>query len=232
MMSIALTALPLAAGPAMHIPDGFLSTPVALVGWAVAVVTIGVAARQAERTMHERAVPLMGIMAAFIFATQMMNFPVAGGTSGHLLGGALAAILLGPWAASIVMASVIGLQAILFQDGGLVALGTNITNMGLITIAVGYVTFRALSPLARRGTSGYVIAAAVAAWLSVVVSSAVCALELGVSGTSPLAVAFPAMVGVHVFIGLGEAAITAAALSFIRVTNPGLLTSMSSDVAR
>ena len=123
----------------------------------------------------------------------------------------LAAILLGPWAAIIVMASVIGLQALLFQDGGLVVLGANITNMGLVTVGVGYVTFRLLMPIARRGTSGHVVAAGLAAWLSVVASAVACAVELGVSDTSPLSVALPAMVGVHVLIGLGEAAITAAA---------------------
>ncbi|MFA7248286.1 MAG: energy-coupling factor ABC transporter permease [Dehalococcoidia bacterium] len=222
MISIGLAALAPSTGPAMHIPDGFLSAPVSIAGWVVAVVAVAFAARRAERQMNDRAVPLMGVMAAFVFATQMMNFPVAGGTSGHLLGGALVAILLGPWAAMIVMAAVIGLQAVLFQDGGLVALGANITNMGVVTVAIGYLGFRLLSPL-TRGNAGYMLAAGIAAWLSVVVSSVLCAIELGVSGTSPLSVALPAMAGLHVLIGLGEAAITAAALSFIRVTSPGLL---------
>lgn len=222
-MAIASAGLLAAPGPAMHIPDGFLSTPVSAAGWIVTVGAIAYAARRAERTLDDRAVPLMGVMAAFIFATQMMNFPVAGGTSGHLLGGTLAAILLGPWAAVIVMASVIGLQALLFQDGGLVVLGANIFNMGILTVAVGYLAFRLLAPVARSGGVGFVIAAFVAAALSVVVASIATALQLGVSGTSPLQVALPAMAGVHILIGLGEGAITAAALSFVRATSPGLI---------
>ena len=237
MMSLAHPLLDVPAGPALHIPDGFLSTPVSTVGWVVAMVAIVVATRQAERQMSDRAVPLMGVMAAFIFAAQMMNFPVAGGTSGHLLGGALAVILLGPWAAIIVMTAVVGLQALLFQDGGLVVLGANIFNMGVLTIGVGYGTYGLLSPLARRaGGAGLMVAAAVAAWMSVEASAVVAALELAVSGTSPLNVALPAMVSVHALIGIGEGLITAAALSFIRVTNPGLLAqtsgTMSTEAAR
>jgi len=222
-MTIGHTVLQTAAGPALHIPDGFLSAPVSIVGWVLTIGAIAVAARRAESTMSDRAVPLMGVMAAFIFATQMMNFPVAGGTSGHLLGGALAAILLGPWAAVIVMAAVVGLQALLFQDGGLVVMGANIFNMGVVTVAVGYGTFRLLSPLTRGGGAGFVIAAAIAAWLSVEASAIVTALQLAASGTSPLSVALPAMAGVHLLIGIGEGAITAAALSFIRITSPGLV---------
>jgi cobalt/nickel transport system permease protein len=222
-MSIGHAFLQAPAGPALHIPDGFLSAPVSILGWVATIAVVGYAAKRAEQTMSDRAVPLMGVMAAFIFATQMMNFPVAGGTSGHLLGGALAAILLGPWAAVIVMAAVVGLQALLFQDGGLVVMGANIFNMGIVTIAVGYGTFRLLAPIARGGGAGFVVAAAVAAWLSVEVSAIVTALQLAASGTSPLSVALPAMAGVHLLIGIGEGAITAAALSFIRITSPGLV---------
>jgi len=222
-MTISRPLVEVASGPAMHIPDGFLSAPVSLVGWIVTVGVVAFAARRAERTMSERAVPLMGVMAAFIFATQMMNFPVAGGTSGHLLGGALAAILLGPWAAIIVMAAVVGLQALLFQDGGLVVLGVNVMNMGIVTVGVGYLAYRALAPAARMGSTGFAVAAFAAAWLSVVASSAAAAVQLAASGTSPLHVALPAMVSVHMLIGIGEGVITAAALSFIRVTIPGLV---------
>lgn len=222
MMSLSSPALEAATGPALHIPDGFLSAPVSLVGWAAMIVAVGIAARRAERTMSDRAVPLMGVMAAFIFAAQMMNFPVAGGTSGHLLGGALAAILLGPWAAIIVMTAVVGLQALLFQDGGLVVLGANVVNMGVLTALTGWGIFRLLGPIARGGGVGYMIAAGLGAWLSVEVSAIATALQLAVSGTSPLSVALPAMVGVHALIGIGEAVVTVAALSFIRVTSPGL----------
>ncbi|MDP2947929.1 MAG: energy-coupling factor ABC transporter permease, partial [Chloroflexota bacterium] len=135
--------------PAMHIPDGFLSAPVAGAGFVLTAAAVAVAVRRTNRTLDERAVALMGVMDAFFFAAQMMNFPVAGGTSGHLLGGALAAILLGPWAAIIVMTSVIGVQALMFQDGGLVALGANVFNMGVVTALLGYAVYAAMSRLAN-----------------------------------------------------------------------------------
>ena len=132
-----VAAITAAEAPALHIPDGFVSAPVAAVGWVLAAAAIALAARRADRNLDERAAPLMGVMAAFIFAGQMVNFPVAGGTSGHLVGGALAAILLGPWAAIIVMTAVVALQALLFQDGGLAALGVNTLNMAVISALVG-----------------------------------------------------------------------------------------------
>src|SRR5687767_2309979 len=127
----------LAKPPELHIPDGFLSLAISIVCWAVTIGLLALAVRKTNVELGERQVPLMGVMAAFIFAAQMINFPVAGGTSGHLLGGALAAITLGPWAAMLVMASVIGVQALLFQDGGLLAMGANILNMGLLTALIG-----------------------------------------------------------------------------------------------
>jgi cobalt/nickel transport system permease protein len=219
-----LPSLPLGRlAPGLHIPDGFMSLPVALAGWALAVVAIAVAARMAERQLSDRAVPLMGVMAAFIFAAQMLNFPVAGGTSGHLLGGALAAVLLGPWAAIIVMASVVGLQALLFQDGGLAALGVNILNMGVLTVATGWLVYRGLAPLSRLHPSARTVAVFAAAWLSVEVAAIATALQLAISGTSPIEVALPALVGVHAVIGIGEALISAAALGFVLATRPDLV---------
>ncbi|MCL4862526.1 MAG: energy-coupling factor ABC transporter permease, partial [Caldilineaceae bacterium] len=135
-----LSALP--APAALHIPDGFLSTPVALAGWLLAVLVVSYALRQTRDQLGDRQVPLLGVMAAFIFAAQAINFPVAGGTSGHLLGGALAAIVLGPWAAVLVMTAVVGLQALLFQDGGLLVMGWNIINMGVLTAFTGYWVYR------------------------------------------------------------------------------------------
>ncbi|GMU39720.1 MAG: hypothetical protein AMXMBFR23_05860 [Chloroflexota bacterium] len=211
-----------AAGPALHIPDGFLSSPIAALGWAGAIIAIGVAVRMADRDLNERAVPLMGVMAAFIFAAQMMNFPVAGGTSGHMLGGALAAILLGPWAAIIVMTAVVGLQAVLFQDGGIAVLGANILNMGVITAFIGAALYRATKPFAGSG-AGLLAVAFVAAWLSVEASAIATALQLAASGTSPFEVVMPAMVGVHALIGIGEGLITAAALAFVASARPDLL---------
>ncbi|MFO7323854.1 MAG: energy-coupling factor ABC transporter permease [Chloroflexota bacterium] len=209
---------------ALHIPDGFLSVPVAAFGWLLLVAALAAALRQTRAQLGERQVPMMGVIAAFVFAAQMINFPVAGGTSGHLVGGALVAILLGPWAAVLVMTSVIAVQALLFQDGGLLALGFNAVNMGVLSALVGYTVFRQLSRLAGEDR-GYLLRAGIAAWVSVEVAAAATALQLAVSGTSPLTLALPAMLGIHAAIGLGEALITAGALAFIRQTRPDLLQS-------
>jgi cobalt/nickel transport system permease protein len=206
--------------PALHIPDGFLSIAISLLFWAITVVLLAVAVRRTSTELGERQVPLMGIMAAFIFAAQMINFPVAGGTSGHLLGGALAAIALGPWAAMLVMASVIGVQGLLFQDGGLLAMGANIFNMGLLTALIGYGLYRSVLHQPR----GVRLAVAgVAAWLSVMAGALTTSLQLWLSGTARLDIVVPAMLGVHAFIGIGEALITVAALGFIMRTRPDLL---------
>ncbi|MBH8575243.1 cobalt transporter CbiM [Nostocaceae cyanobacterium CENA369] len=209
---------------AMHIPDGFLNLPVILVTWIIAIGLIALAIRQAQAEYQERTVPLMGVCAAFIFAAQMINFPIPGGTSGHLLGGTLAGALLGPWAGSLVMVAVFIVQGVLFQDGGLTVLGANIFNMGLIGTFGGYYLYRTVRfAIGRDRLSGLVIGAAIAAWTSVVVASIVCALELAISRTVPLAVAFTAMASWHVLIGIGEALITVVALSFIWRTRPELL---------
>ena len=162
----------------------------------------------------------MGIMAAFIFAAQMINFPVAGGTSGHLLGGALAAIVLGPWAAMLVMTAVIAVQALLLQDGGLLVMGANIMNMGLLTAAVGYGLYRSVT---KGSYTAKLTVAGVAAWLSVMAGALATSLQLWLSGTSNLQTVVLAMLGVHALIGLGEALITVAALGFILRTRPDLL---------
>ncbi|TAK21356.1 MAG: cobalamin biosynthesis protein CbiM [Chloroflexota bacterium] len=203
----------------LHIPDGFLSLPVALACWLGAVAIEAIAARRAAAMAVDRRVPLMGVMAAFIFAAQMINFPVAGGTSGHLIGGALVAIALGPWAAMIVMASVIGTQALLFQDGGILALGANILNMGVVPVLIGHGLYR---PFAGASRPTRLAAVGVVAWLSVVAAATLTALQLWLSGTVALGLAMPAMAGIHALIGLGEAAISVAALSFIGATRPDL----------
>jgi len=209
-----------ADNPAMHIPDGFLSLAIALLCWALAIVLLAIAVRKTQSTLGERQVPLMGIMAAFIFAAQMINFPVAGGTSGHLLGGALAAIVLGPWAGMLVIASVIIVQGLLFQDGGLLVMGANILNMGLLTALIGYGLYQGVAGQSR-GTR--LVVAGVAAWLSVMAAALATSLELWLSGTSALRIVVPAMLGVHALIGIGEALITVAALAFITQTRPDLL---------
>jgi cobalt/nickel transport system permease protein len=206
--------------PAMHIPDGFLSLPIVLFCWGAAIVLLAIAIRRTRDELGERQVPLMGVMAAFIFAAQMINFPVAGGTSGHLLGGALAAITLGPWAGMLVMASVIGVQGLLFQDGGLVVMGANILNMGLLTVLIGYGLYRGVAGQSRGVR---LTVTGVAAWLSVMAAALATSLELWLSGTSALRIVIPAMLGIHAFIGIGEALITVAALAFIMQTRPDLL---------
>jgi len=206
--------------PALHIPDGFLSLPIALLCWVLTIILLLMAIRQTQGALGERQIPLMGVMAAFIFAAQMINFPVAGGTSGHLLGGALAAIVLGPWAGMLVMTSVIAVQALLFQDGGLLVMGANILNMGILTALVGYGLYRGVTGQSR-GTRLAVSGAA--AWLSVMAAALATSLQLWLSGTSALRIVVPAMLGVHAAIGIGEALITVAALAFIMQTRPDLL---------
>ena len=228
MATVDPSALNAIEAPALHIPDGFVSAPVAGVGFALSGVAIAVAVRATNRDLGERMVPLMGVMAAFIFAAQMMNFPVAGGTSGHMVGGALAAILLGPWAAIIVMTSVVGLQALLFQDGGLAALGDNVFNMGVVAVLVGYGVYWAFGRFADIGPWVRLAGAFAAAWLSVQLAALVTTFELALSGTSPLSVALPAMMGVHALIGIGEGLITVAAVAFVLATRRDLL---EADVA-
>ena len=204
----------------LHLPDGFLSIITSIICWAITVSIIGIAISRTNKSLGEKQVPLMGVMAAFIFAAQMINFPVAGGTSGHLLGGALAAIVLGPWAGMLVMTAVIAVQALLIQDGGLLVMGANILNMGLLTAAVGYGLYRSVlgkSQGARLAMAG------VAAWLSVMTGALATALQLWLSGTAPLEIVVPAMLAVHALIGIGEALITVAALSFIFRTRPDIL---------
>jgi cobalt/nickel transport system permease protein len=202
----------------MHIPDGFLSLAISLLLWALTIVLLAIAVRRSGDELGERQIPLMGVMAAFIFAAQLINFPVAGGTSGHLLGGALAAITLGPWPAMLVMASVIGVQGLLFQDGGLVVMGANIFNMGLLTALTGYGLYRGVLGRSRG------IRLAMAGALTT-------ALQLWLSGTASLSIVVPAMLGVHALIGIGEALITVAALAFILRTRPDLLEA-NADAAR
>lgn len=199
----------------MHIPDGFLSTLVSAVFWVVSVIAVAYALRRVGKDLGERQVPLMGVLAAVIFAGQMLNFSVAGGTSGHLLGAALATILLGPWAAVIVLTTVVGIQALIFQDGGLLALGANIFNMGIVGVTVSYFVYTSIQKLARGKSWGIFAGGFAAAWLSVVIASLACALQLALSGTSPANISVPAMGGIHMVIGIGEGLITLGALAFL-----------------
>jgi len=206
----------------MHIPDGFLSVGTAAATWVASGGAVAYSARRARTELQERQVPLMGVMAAFVFAAQMINFKVAAGTSGHLLGGALLAILLGPWAGTLVLTAVLAVQALLFQDGGYLALGSNILNMAVIGVWSGYGVWR----LARRllpGQKGLWPAGFAAAWISVMLAAVACAIELAVSGTSPFGLVLPAMAGVHALIGIGEGLITSGVLAFLAATRKDLL---------
>ena len=209
----------------MHIPDGFLSVFVSIVLWAISLITIGYALRRVSADLGERQVPLMGVLAAAIFAGQMLNFTIIGGTSGHLMGAALATILLGPWAAILVMTCVVGVQALIFQDGGLLALGSNIFNMGIVGVAVSYMAYNTLRRLTGGRRWGLFASGFVAAWLSIEITSLSVALQLALSNTSPANIAIPAMAGIHALIGIGEGLITVGALAFITSTRPDLLKS-------
>jgi cobalt/nickel transport system permease protein len=216
---------------AMHLPDGFLSLIVALLFWGLSVVVVGFALRRIRDELRERQVPLMGVLAAVIFAGQMLNFSVAGGTSGHLLGAALAAILLGPWPALLVMTSVVSVQALIFQDGGLLALGANIFNMAVVGVFVAWGVYQLIGRLAPRTRGGRLLAGFFAAWASTVVSALIAALQLALSGTSPANIAVPAMGGIHALIGVGEGLITLGALAFLSAVRPGLLEDDSSSAS-
>jgi cobalt/nickel transport system permease protein len=208
---------------ALHIPDGFLSTAVSIVGWVLALIMIGIAIRLTRDQLGERQIPMMGLLAAFIFAAQAINFPVAAGTSGHLLGGTLAAIVMGPWSAALIMTAVIATQGLLFQDGGLLVMGWNILNMGVFTAFTGYAVYVLMRRLLGEGTRSRFVAAFVGAWLSVEVGAIATAFELAASGTSPLYLGLPAMASVHALIGLGEALITAGAIALLQVSRPEVL---------
>jgi cobalt/nickel transport system permease protein len=205
----------------MHIPDGFLATNTWVPAWIVAAGGIGFSLRETARIVRDRFVPLIGAMAAFIFAAQMLNFPVMGGTSGHLLGGVLAAVMLGPYAGAVTISVVLIVQCLIFQDGGLTALGANILNMALIGTIGGYYFYSGLRRIV--GAERFMLAVVLASWFSVVLASCACAIELAISGTSPLGVALPAMAGVHALIGIGEAIVTGLVTSYVLKTRPDLI---------
>ncbi len=203
----------------MHIPDGFLSLPVWASCGAVSAAAVAIAVRKAGAGQEgggpeASRLPLTGVTAAFVFAAQMVNFPVAGGTSGHFTGAVLASLLLGPWPTVLVMSAILIVQALLFQDGGITALGANILNMGLVGAFGGYWLYR-LGRRLFRGRRGSLAACFFASWLAVVASSSLASVEIALSGTAPLRIVLPAMAGVHALIGIGEGLIASAALAFL-----------------
>lgn len=207
----------------MHIPDGFLSPEVAASAAVLAAGAVAIGLRRAEAELDERRVPLLGVTGAFVFAAQMLNFPVAGGTSGHFLGAGLAAVLLGPWLACLVLAVVVCTQALVFADGGITALGANVLNMGVVgALLMGGLALGARRVL-PRGRTALLATAGAGAWLAVMAGATATALELAGSGTVALGTVLPAMLGVHALIGVGEAVVTVAAVSAVLATRPDLV---------
>ncbi|MEI6074236.1 MAG: energy-coupling factor ABC transporter permease [Verrucomicrobiota bacterium] len=215
----------------MHIPDGFLDAKTSATAALFSVAGGGFALRQVRRELPPRRVPLLGLAAAFLFAAQMVNFPVAGGTSGHLVGSALVAVLLGPSAAIVVMTTVLLVQCFLFADGGVTALGANLFNMGIMSAVGGYAVYR-LVAYWLPGTRGRVTAIAFAGWCATVLAAVCCAGELAWSGTVPWSVGFPAMTGIHMVIGLGEGLLSALAFQAIQRTRPELLNETGTEPPR
>ncbi|MFF8781816.1 energy-coupling factor ABC transporter permease [Streptomyces sp. NPDC005047] len=209
----------------MHVPDGFINAPTSAVTGVVAAGAIAVSLRGARRELDERTAPLAGLVAAFIFAVQMLNFPVAAGTSGHLLGGALAAILVGPFTGVLCVSVVLLMQGILFADGGLTALGVNITDMAIVTTVVAYALFRGLVKVLPRTRRSVTVASFVAALVSVPAAALAFTLLYWIGGTTDIAIGkvATAMVGVHVLIGIGEAAITALTVGAVIAVRPDLV---------
>ena len=209
----------------MHVPDGFLDAPTSLATGAVAAGTVALALRGARRELDERTAPLAGLTAAFVFAVQMVNFPVGAGTSGHLIGGTLTAVLVGPWTAVLCMTVVLLVQAVLFADGGLTALGTNVTLMGLVAVGVGYGVFRLLVRLLPRTRTALLAAAGVGAFLSVPAAALAFVGLFAAGGVAdvPLGAVLAAMGGVHLLIGAGEALISVAVLGAVLSVRPDLV---------
>ncbi|MDI6799780.1 MAG: energy-coupling factor ABC transporter permease [Actinomycetota bacterium] len=213
----------------MHIPDGFLDVKTMASTAILAGAAVRYGFKRAGEELGDKQVPLLGVVAAFIFAAQMLNFPIAAGTSGHFLGAFLAAVLLGPWLAAAALTVVLFIQMILYGDGGLLALGANVFNMAIVGGVVTYYIFAALRPLLAKNRAGFIASVALGSWLSVILASAFCALEIAASGHSPLSVVLPAMLSVHVLIGIGEAMMTVVVVNMILSVRPDLIRTYKSE---
>ena len=209
----------------MHVPDGFLDAPTSVATGVVAAAAVGLALRGSRRELDDRAAPMAGLVATFVFAAQMLNFPVGAGTSGHLLGGALAAVLVGPWTAVLVLSVVLLVQSLLFADGGVTALGTNVVLMGVVGVVVGWVVFRGLQKVLPARAALVAPLAAVAAYVSVPVTAMAFVGLYAAGGTAPIPLdsLTTAMLGWHAVIGLGEAAITGLVVASIVAVRPDLV---------
>jgi len=209
----------------MHVPDGFLDAPTSVATGVVAAVGVGIALRKAGRELDDRTAPMAGLVAAFVFAGQMINFPVGAGTSGHLLGGALAAVLVGPWTATLCVSVVLLVQGLFMADGGITALGTNIVLMGMVGVWVGWLVFRAARMVLPKVLGMVPVAAAVGALVSVPVAAAAFTLLFAIGGTVPVetSTVFAAMVGWHTLIGIGEAIVTGLVVAAVVAARPDLV---------
>jgi cobalamin biosynthesis protein CbiM len=209
----------------MHIPDGFIDIPTSVAFAGLAATGVAISLKGAKSTLDEKTAPLAGLTATFIFAVQMLNFPVAAGTSGHLLGGALAAVLVGPWAASLALTVVLLMQALLFADGGLTALGLNVFNMSLIGVWVGYLIFTLVKKLLPKNKSSISVAAFLAGLISVPFAAAGFVLQYSIGGTATFSISqvLTAMLGTHFLIGIGEGVITALAVGAVMASRSDLV---------
>lgn len=218
----------------MHVPDGFLDAPTSVATGLVAAAGVGVALRKARAELDDRTAPMAGLVAAFVFAGQMINFPVGAGTSGHLLGGALAAVLVGPWTGALCISVVLLVQSLFMADGGLTALGTNITLMAIVGAFVGYAVFRLVLVVLPRKAASVPVAAAAGAFVSVPAAAAVFTLLFAIGGTADVATGkvLAAMVGWHVVIGIGEALVTGLVVSAVVASRPDLVHGARGLVAR
>lgn len=209
----------------MHVPDGFLDAPTSIATGVVAATAVGVALRGARRELDDRTAPMAGLVATFVFAAQMLNFPVGAGTSGHLMGGALAAVLVGPWTAVLSVSVVLLVQSLLFADGGVTALGTNIVLMAVVGVVTGWLVFRLVQTVLPKRLSMVAPAAAVAAFVAVPVTAVVFVALYAVGGTAPVPfdTLMTAMLGWHTLIGLGEAAITGLVVGSVVAVRPDLV---------
>ena len=209
----------------MHIPDGFIDIPTSAAFGTRALAGTAIALKKAKTEVDDRTAPMAGLTAVFIFAVQMLNFPVAAGTSGHLLGGALAMVLVGPYAASLAITVVLGVQALLFADGGLTALGLNVFNLSVIAVLISFLVFKLMVKLLPKTKSAIPLAAGIAAFVSVPISASAFTLQyaIGGNGTAPVETVLIAMFSTHLLIGIGEAVITMLTVSAILASRSDLV---------
>jgi cobalamin biosynthesis protein CbiM len=209
----------------MHIPDGFIDIPTSVAFAGLAAAGVAVSLKGARASLDEKTAPLAGLTATFIFAVQMLNFPVAAGTSGHLLGGALAAILVGPWVAMLALTVVLLMQGLLFADGGLSAIGLNVFNMSVIGVWVGYGVFLLAKKVLPRNKSSITVAAFVAGIISVPAAAAGFVLQYAIGGTATFSVSavLAGMISTHILIGIGEGVISALAVGAVMASRSDLV---------